>query len=97
MMIEFHNLLDVETPLGKGIAFMLESRDNDYFWNVILTETRAVVCFRQEQLLIGKNYSMGWGRTDEDMAVILDKFIQAKQTKNGIHKDQDSAQHEAAP
>jgi len=80
-MIEFRNLIDVETPLGKGIAFMLESKDNDYYWNVVLTETRTVVCFRQQQIQIGKNYSLGWGISDAQMATILAQFSKSRETK----------------
>lgn len=70
-MHELTNLLEVDTPLGRGIAFLIESADHDYFWTVILEETRAIVTFRQNQLLAVRNYTMGWGMSDTDMREII--------------------------
>lgn len=73
-MHELNNILEVETPLGRGHAFLIESADNDYFWTVILDESCAIVTFRQNQLKAVRNYSMGWGFTDAEMLKIIKRW-----------------------
>ena len=75
-LLEFTNYLEVDTPLGKGTAFMIKSRDNDYYWNVVLTESLAIVAFRQNQLKMVRNYSMGWGFSDDQMRKIIKKWTE---------------------
>jgi hypothetical protein len=71
MIHEFDTLIEVDTPLGRGRAIFLESADHDYFWTVVLNETRAIVTFQQKQILATRNYTYQWGFTDEDMKNIL--------------------------
>ena len=77
-MHELEKLLEVETPLGRGKAFLIESADHDYFWTVILDDSCAIVTFRQNQLTVVRNYSMGWGFTDEQMREILKRHNEQK-------------------
>lgn len=70
-MKELRNLLEVETPLGRGIAILVSDVDHDTFWTVVLNDTRAIVTFRQHQLLAVRNYTMGWGMSDDDMREVL--------------------------
>lgn len=79
-MHELQNLLEVETPLGRGKAFLIESADHDYFWTVILDENCAIVTFRQNQLKAIRNYSMGWGFTDADMLRVLKMWMEKNAT-----------------
>jgi hypothetical protein len=72
MLLELANHLEVETPLGKGRAILLESKDNDYYWTVILEESCALVTFPQNRLKIRRNYSLGIGQfTVDEMKDIL--------------------------
>ncbi len=70
-MHELTNTLEVETPLGRGKAILIESSDHDYFWTVILNDSCALVTFRQHQIKATRNYSMGWGMSDDDMKGVL--------------------------
>lgn len=70
-MYELKNLLEVETPFGRGKAFLIESADNDYYWTVILDDSCAIMTLRQNQITAVRNYTMGWGMTDKEMAEIL--------------------------
>lgn len=73
MIHEFDKFLQVDTPLGRGHAIMIESGDNDYYWTVVLFDTLALVTFKQHQIRASRNYSLGWGITDDDMKEILNK------------------------
>lgn len=70
-MIELDNKLEVETPLGRGKAILVETSDYDTFWTVVLDDTCAIVTFRQHQLKVVRNYGMGWGMGDADMMEVL--------------------------
>lgn len=73
MIHEFTKLVEVETPLGRGKAIFMQSTDHDYFWTVILDDSCAIVTFRQHQLKAVRNYSLGWGMTDDDMKKVLNE------------------------
>lgn len=85
MFHELSNMLEVDTPLGKGVAFLIEGGDHDYFYTCIMKETRAIVTFRQHELQVTRAYTLGWGMTHDDMRKILEKL------KNGNrHKSEQS-------
>ena len=70
-MHELVNMLEVDTPLGKGTAILIESGDHDYHWTVVLHDNRAIVTFRQHQIKATRNYSNAWGMSDTDMKKAL--------------------------
>jgi hypothetical protein len=76
MFHELEKYKIVETPLGRGTAFLIESSDDDYFWTVILDDSCAIVTFRQNQLKVCRNYSMGWGFSDAEMLAIIKKWME---------------------
>lgn len=71
--LEFRNLWDVSTPLGDGKAIFVESKDNDYYWNVVLNASGALVAFPQAKVRIRRAYSMGVAMSDEQMRRVLAK------------------------
>lgn len=66
-----HDKIDVDTPLGWGKAFMIESRDNDYYWNVVLADTGAVVCFPQNKIKWCRHYTFGINFNDQQMREVI--------------------------
>lgn len=77
-LLELESLLEVETPLGRGKAFLIESSDHDYFWTVVLDDSCAIITFRQHQLKVVRNYSYGWGITDTEMGEIIEQSMKSK-------------------
>lgn len=70
-MYELTNMLEVDTPLGRGTAILIDDGNHDYYWTVVLNDSRAIVTFRQHQIKVTRNYSNGWGMSDEDMGEVL--------------------------
>lgn len=71
MFHEFKNIWEVETPLGWGKAILIESKDNDYYWTVVLADSGAFVTFPQNKIKACRNYSLGINFTDSDMKRVL--------------------------
>lgn len=67
---EFHEPIQVDTPLGRGRALLVERTQHDYFWTVAL-DTCALVTFPQDKILIGRSYTHGRGITDEQMETYI--------------------------
>jgi hypothetical protein len=76
MIHEFDCKLEVDTPLGRGTAIFIESADNDYYWTVVLNDTRSLITFRQNEILVTRNFSMGWGMEMDDMKKVLNEISQ---------------------
>lgn len=72
--------LEVNTPHGWGHAILVESDFVDAYWTVILADTLAIVTYRQSQLTVCRNYTMGWNFTDEQLAEIIRKHREPKRT-----------------
>lgn len=70
MIHEFKELIQVNTPLGKGLALFIECGNHDYWWNVILN-TGAVVSFPQNKIKVSRSYSHGRGINDKQMRKIV--------------------------
>lgn len=68
--------IPVETPLGRGYAFMIETENHDN-WYTVLLDTRAIVTLRQEKLLTQRSYSHGRGMLDEEMRGAITAFTAA--------------------
>jgi hypothetical protein len=68
---EFKNLWEVDTPQGYGRAILLESKDNDYYWTVVLADSLAIVTFPQNKIRICRHYSLGLKFTEDDLRVVL--------------------------
>lgn len=67
--------IPVETPLGKGYAFMIETENHDN-WYTVLLDSRAIVTLRQEKLLTQKSYSHGRSMLDSEMREIIQVFTE---------------------
>lgn len=68
--------IPVETPLGKGYAFMIETENHDN-WYTVLLDNRSIVTLRQERLLSQRSYSHGRSLYDEEMREIIKQFTAA--------------------
>lgn len=51
-------LIEMETPLGRGHAIVLETTAHDYFWTVVLA-TGALVTFPQNKVRAVRSYTHG--------------------------------------
>lgn len=69
-MIEFEELIPVETPLGSGYAMLFESGEHDNYWTVIL-ENGALVTFTQNKIRVSRSYTHGRGIDDKEMREIV--------------------------
>lgn len=69
-MLEFDELVPVETPLGSGYAILFESGEHDNYWTVIL-ENGAIVTFTQDKIRVSRSYTHGRGIDDEEMREII--------------------------
>jgi hypothetical protein len=58
--------IPVETELGKGYAFMIETENHDNWYTIILAN-RAIVTLPQEKFLVQKSYTHSRGTTKDDM------------------------------
>lgn len=72
MWHEFQDPIWVKTPLGEGVAILIESSPHDNHWTVIL-QNKAIVTFRQSEVLSGNNYSAGIGLSHKQMRKTLKK------------------------
>lgn len=57
----------VDTPLGKALVLFIESEPDDIYWTCVVKETRAIVTFRQNKILMGRSYTDGLGIDDTQM------------------------------
>jgi hypothetical protein len=71
LIYEFHEPIEVETPLGKGRALFVERTPHDYFWTVALADSQALVTFCQDKLRICKSYTHERGISDQQMREII--------------------------
>lgn len=69
--LELKELIPVNTPLGKGYCFIIEQRNHDVYWKVILTEGCGLVDFRQEKIRVCRSYTHERGITDKQMRKIV--------------------------
>lgn len=63
---QLNEIIPVDTPLGPGYAFLVETGAHDYWWTVAL-ETGAIVTFTQDRIRIQKSYSHRRGISDDEM------------------------------
>lgn len=69
-MIQLHETISVETPLGHGRALIFESGEDDNYWTVAL-DNGALVTFRQKQIRVARSYTHRRGISDRQMRKIL--------------------------
>ena len=69
-LIQLHEAIEVETPLGYGTVLFVESGERDLWWTVAL-ESRAVVTFPQRKIRVERSYTHGHGISDEEMRRII--------------------------
>ncbi len=70
MLIQLPESIQVETPLGRGYAILVESTSQDQYWTVAL-ENGAIVTFLQQKIRISRSYTQMRGITDEEMREII--------------------------
>jgi hypothetical protein len=60
-MIRIDSPLPLETPKGKGLAYFVIDYgiDHDLLWVVFLNETRECWTFKNSQIKIVENFSIG--------------------------------------
>ena len=69
-IIEFSELIPVETSLGSGYAMLFESGEHDNYWTVIL-DNGAIVTFTQDKIRVSRSYTHGRGISDRQMKKII--------------------------
>ena len=72
---EMFEPLPVETPLGKGLAILVECNVSDYKWTVVL-ESRALVTFQQKDILVQRDFTNDRGITADMLREIIDRKLQ---------------------
>jgi hypothetical protein len=68
---EFREPIEVDTPLGRGLAFFVHITAHDNHWTVALNESKAFVTFTQNRLRATNSYSQGRGIDDAKMRQII--------------------------
>lgn len=71
-ILQLPEVIPVETPLGDGYAFMVETGAHDYYWTCAL-ENGAIVTYTQDRIRIANSYTHRRGITDEQMKEIIKK------------------------
>jgi hypothetical protein len=78
--LELKNWLPVETKVGKGYAFLIETHEADNWYTVIL-DSRAIVTVRQQDILMQRDYSHQRGITHDMMREIIKRAIDGANTR----------------
>lgn len=91
--IQLESWLPVETKVGKGYAFLIETSDADNWYTVIL-DSRAIVTVRQQDLLVQRDYSHQRGITHEMMRTIIERAVNGQTKTRGISGGTDQARQE---
>lgn len=71
--LEFHEPIEVETPVGKGRALFVERTPHDYFWTVAMNDSQALITFMQNQLRICRSYTHQRGISHDEMKDIISR------------------------
>lgn len=82
-MVIVHELkepIPVETKVGKGVAIFVEIGANDNRWTVIL-ESRAIVTFPQNKILVQRDFTNGRGVTAEMLKAVIER-VTGDETNN---------------
>ena len=66
-LIQLDPWIKVETPLGPGLAVIYESDADEIYWTVFDCKTRAIVQFKNNQILAAPSFSLGLGLSLEDL------------------------------
>ncbi len=69
--MELNNLWEVETPLGEGRDILIESKDNDYYWTIVLFDSKALVTFPQNKIKICRHYTLGIKFSDLELKNVI--------------------------
>jgi hypothetical protein len=69
-MLEFSDMVEVDTPLGRGRTLFVEATARDNYWTIQLYNG-AFVTFPQKKIRGTRNYTSGLGITDEQMRKII--------------------------
>lgn len=66
--------LALDTPQGRGHAFMVETGQGDNLYTVIL-ENRAIVTFTQDRVLACKSYTHRRGMDDVELRAAIARWL----------------------
>jgi hypothetical protein len=69
-MLEFEDMVEVDTPLGRGRAIFVEATARDNYWTIQLYNG-AFVTFPQKKIRGTRNYTSGLGIDDKEMKDII--------------------------
>lgn len=67
---EFNDMIEVDTPHGRGRAIFVEASARDNYWTVQL-QSGAIVTYPQKKIKGVRNYTSSLGLTDEQMGIIV--------------------------
>lgn len=68
--MELREPIPVSTPLGDGHAIIFHDGFYDNYWTVVLKNS-AIVTFKQPELRVKRNYSLGINMTADDMRKLI--------------------------
>ncbi len=85
-VIVLEEWLPVETPQGKGYAFLIELENSDNWYTVIL-ESRAIVTFKQEKVLALGSYTHERSVYDAELQAAIVQITQAFKNKRKERRD----------
>ncbi len=65
--IQLDPWIKVETPLGPGWAIIFQDTNDEIFWTVADCKTRALVQWRNNEIRIGRSFTMRLGLGLDDL------------------------------
>lgn len=68
--LQLSELIPVTTPLGRGLAMIIELGEYDNYWTVAL-DNGAIVTFKQEKIRVSRSYTHERLIDDEQMREII--------------------------
>ena len=80
-LLQLSDPVEVDTPLGRGYAIILESDSHDYYWTVEFSSC-ALVTFPQAKIKVVRSYARG-GVSDDKMREIVKPNALIKAVTNG--------------
>lgn len=71
MIVQLHPVLALETPLGRGDAILYEDDGYEVYWTVVLSDTCAIVQFKNNEVRAARNYTARRGISHAEMRKII--------------------------
>lgn len=67
--------IPVETELGKGYAFMIETENHDNWYTCIL-DNQCIVTVQQEKLVVQRSYSHQRSLAAAELKTLMNRFVE---------------------